>query len=165
MDTDTHNNSSTPLASGSISNITSEEYLHSRLDDQIDWYSNKSSYFKKRHIIVEMLVICSSTLIPILTLLNYVTACIWAAGFDVAIAILGGLVAIATGYSKLNKLQENWLSYRAISETLKHEKYLYQAQSGPYLDYEDPFKLLVERAENIISHENLNWTQVNRSQS
>lgn len=158
--------------------ITPEEYIQERLQDQINWYSNKSTYYKHRHMFVEMFVIVASASIPILTLLHYVLP----DGIqvpilslinpifilsDLTIALIGGLTAIFTSYSKLSKLQENWLNYREVSETLKHEKYLYLSKSGPYSysgqDDKTIFKLLVERAENIISHENLNWTQVNRS--
>lgn len=100
--------------------------------------------------------------VPILSLINPIFIL-----SDLTIALIGGLTAIFTSYSKLSKLQENWLNYREVSETLKHEKYLYLSKSGPYSysgqDDKTIFKLLVERAENIISHENLNWTQVNRS--
>lgn len=143
-------------------------YIEQRLDNQIDWYSKKSSTHKRKHMCIEMFVIISSAAIPILTLLHYYmtdsTIFIFKDS-DLIIAFLGSLTAITAGYSKLAKLQENWLNYREISETLKHEKYLYLALSGPYSDCEKAFPLLVERTENIISHENLNWTQVNRSKN
>ena len=119
-------------------------------------------------MIIEMAVIITSSAIPILTLLHYYmvnSSCFLFKDSDLVIAFLGSLTTIAAGYSKLNKLQENWLNYREVAETLKHEKYLYLALAGPYSDCDNAYTLLVERTENIISHENLNWTQVNRSKN
>ena len=58
------------------------------------------------------------------------------------------------------KFQEKWSEYRTTSETLKHEKYLYETKSGPY-DNErtDNFKSFVVRIENLISKENSSWSQ------
>lgn len=148
--------------------MTDSDYIEHRLDDQINWYSNKSSTCKTWHMRIEMYIIISAAIIPVLTLLHYYyaeTGCFIIKHADIIIAFLGVITAASAAYSKLNKLQENWLNYREVSETLKHEKYLYLASAGPYSQCDEPFKLLVERTENIISHENLNWTQVNRAQN
>ena len=147
--------------------MTDAEYIKERLDNQISWYSNKSSTCKRRHMIIEMYIIVSAAIIPVLTLLHYysVVDCFVIKHADIVIAFLGVITAALAAYSKLNKLQENWLNYREVSETLKHEKYLFLASAGPYAQCENSFTLLVERCENIISHENLNWTQINRAQS
>lgn len=148
--------------------MTDSEYIEQRLDDQIKWYSKKSTSYKKRHMFIEIAIIISSATIPILTLLHYYfnsSAFFLFRDSDLMIALLGFFTSVIAGYSKLNKLQENWLNYREISETLKHEKFLYLACAGPYSNCENAFSLLVERCENIISHENLNWTQINRAQN
>jgi hypothetical protein len=80
----------------------------------------------------------------------------------VLIAVAGATIAIITGIHGLYNLQENWITYRTTCETLKHEKYMYLTRSGVYAETEDPFRLLVERVESIISHENINWTQIQR---
>lgn len=147
--------------------MTDAEYIKERLDNQINWYSNKSSTCKRRHMIIEMYIIISAAIIPVLTLLHYYSEvdCFIIKHADIVIAFLGVVTAASAAYSKLNKLQENWLNYREVSETLKHEKYLFLAGAGPYSQCENRFTLLVERCENIISHENLNWTQINRAQN
>lgn len=148
--------------------MNDSDYIEQRLDNQINWYSKKSSRYKKQHMIIEMLIVVASAAIPILTLLHYYmseSSFFLFKDSDLIIAILGSITSIIAGYSKLNKLQENWLNYREVAETLKHEKYLYLTGAGPYLNNQNAFSLLAERTENIISHENLNWTQVNRTQS
>ncbi|CAA0145596.1 conserved hypothetical protein [Tenacibaculum maritimum] len=109
--------------------MTEEEYIKERVDDQIDWYEEKSAVNKKYHLWTKGLVIVFAALIP------------FAAGFiseqtiwlNYVIAILGVLTAIFTGLSALLKFQEKWNEYRTTSETLKHEKYLFRTQAG--LDY------------------------------
>ena len=71
---------------------------------------------------------------------------------------MGLLITIITGVVTLYKFQENWIEYRTTCETLRHEKYLFLTQADPY-DIEDPFKLLVQRVENLISKENTQWAQ------
>ena len=135
--------------------MTEAEYITDRVDDQINWYSNKSSINKKLNLWSKSLIIIFAALIP------------FAAGFinnerlwlNFTIASLGVLTAIFTGISTLLKFQEKWNEYRTISETLKHEKYLFVTKSVPYDEKEDAFKIFVNRIENLISKENSTWSQ------
>ena len=67
------------------------------------------------------------------------------------------LIAIAAATGGLFKYHENWIQYRATSEALKHEKFLFLGGSAPY-DGENAFQLLVQHVEGLISKENTNWT-------
>ena len=69
------------------------------------------------------------------------------------------MIAVPSGLSALFKYHENWIEYRITSETLKHEKYLFQAKCSPY-DNEDAFCKLVQRVERLISKENTQWSRV-----
>lgn len=71
---------------------------------------------------------------------------------------LGAIIAIVSGVIGLYKFQENWLEYRTVSESLKHEKYLFLTRSEPYHEAV-PFNLFVNRVENIISEGNSKWSQ------
>jgi|TARA_B110000037_G_scaffold137421_1_gene155579 hypothetical protein len=135
--------------------MTEEEYIKERVDDQIDWYGKKSATNKNYHLWTKGLVIVFAALIP------------FAAGFisektiwlNYVIAVLGVLTAIFTGLSALLKFQEKWNEYRTTSETLKHEKYLFRTEAGPYDGESEPFKFFVSRIENLISKENSAWSQ------
>ena len=52
-----------------------------------------------------------------------------------------------------------WLQYRATSEQLKREKYLFLTKAGTYFDKTDDVRLniLVCNTEAIIASDNLNW--------
>ncbi|MCL6611028.1 MAG: DUF4231 domain-containing protein [Peptococcaceae bacterium] len=137
--------------------MTEEQYITERLDNQIEWYDKKSTwnqYWFKRLKTLELLLSAS---IP--AAIGYVAEQPW---LKIYIAMAGATIAIITGIHGLYNFQENWIQYRATCEMLKHEKYMFLAGSGIYTDTQDTFCLLVDRVENIISHENINWTQIQR---
>ena len=78
---------------------------------------------------------------------------------NIILGVLGSLIAILSGLSGLLKFQEKWTEYRTTSETLKHEKILFQTKTGPYSEEVEPFKLLVTRTENLVSKEHSAWSQ------
>jgi hypothetical protein len=72
------------------------------------------------------------------------------------LGVLGALVAIIEGVQQVYQFHANWLTYRATSEGLKREKFLYLATAGPYAAG-DPAVLLAERIEVLIWQENAKW--------
>lgn len=137
-----------------------EQYLKERLDDQIKWYSQKSQWNQKRYKILRMAEIIISALIPVL--IPYSNAVPY---LKTIIALSGSAVAIMIGAQGLYNFHENWIEYRMVAETLKHEKFLYVTKAGVYEAVDKPFNLLVARVESIISHENINWSQLNKTTS
>jgi hypothetical protein len=137
--------------------LTSEVYLQERLDDQIKWYDSKSSWNQMWFKRLRALEILFSVTLPFL--ISHITGDsgllkLLAGAMGVAVALVAGLVTVY-------KFQENWVEYRAIAETLKHEKYLYLTQSTPY-DGDNAFHLLVATAESAMSKENAVWSQAFR---
>lgn len=135
--------------------MTEQEYLQSRVDDQIAWYNKKSGINKRYHLTTKALIIISSSLIPFAAGYN-TTETRWV---DYVIALLGVLIAILTGLSTLYKFQDQWSNYRMTGEALIHEKYLFQTGSGSYANQKDPFKFFVFRVENIINSEVASWSE------
>ena len=72
-------------------------------------------------------------------------------------------IVIVVALHGLHNFHENWIEYRKTSELLKNEKYTYLNKAGVYKELldDDRFILLVERCESIISHENINWANMN----
>ena len=133
--------------------ISPEDYIEQRLNDQINWYGQKSStnqlWFKR----LRFAEIVAAAVIPFL------------AGFageslsiKIAIGTLGVVVAIIASLLALLRLQEHWINYRAIAEALKTEKFLFLTQTQPY-DAGDVFHFLVQRVEALLSKENTEWMQ------
>lgn len=135
-------------------------YFKERLDDQIDWYGKKSTLNKiwfTRLKKAEFILTASIPLCSIFLLNTY--------HLKVTTGILGAIVLIIQSIHGLSNYQELWIEYRSVAETLKHEKFMYLTRTGIYSepDSELRFKQLVERSESIISHENVNWAQLQKS--
>lgn len=75
-------------------------------------------------------------------------------------AVLGTLLVAREGLLQLARYHENWLSYRATWEALKHEKFLFLAAAGPYVSTAHAPQLLAERIESIVSQENSSWVTI-----
>ena len=130
-----------------------EQYLQERVEDQITWYGEKSQLNKKWFKFLRITEIVGAAIIPFLAGIGSSIPY-----YSVIIGTLGVIIAISAGVSAVYKFHENWLEYRTTSETLKHEKYLFQTKCRPY-DQEDSFSLLVQRVEGLISKENSQWSR------
>lgn len=133
--------------------MNEEEYISSRVDDQIGWYDKKSQKAQLWFKWLRGIEILSAAAIPII------------AGFakdpfpvTLVVGILGALIAVISSAVSLNQFQENWTEYRTTCESLKHEKFLFLTKAEPYHE-EEPFRLFVQRVESLISKENSAWSQ------
>jgi hypothetical protein len=70
---------------------------------------------------------------------------------------VGGLVLVLEGLQQLGQYQANWIGYRSTCEALKHEKYLYLGEAGPYADAATASRTLAERVEGLVSQEHAKW--------
>ncbi len=129
-----------------------EAYLKERLDDQIDWYSQKSKRSQNWFKTLRVIEIVAAATIPLLA--GYATDA--EPELKIIIGLLGIIIAFIAGFISLNKFQEIWIEYRTTSETLKHHKYLFLTKSAPY-NTDDAFQALVQTVEALISKENSNW--------
>jgi hypothetical protein len=119
-----------------------------RLDNQIEWYDQRSGYCQKMYKGLKLGEFVAAGLIPLL------------AGFSVSgwlTGALGALVVVLESVQHLNQYHDNWTSYRSTAETLKHEKYLHAVHAGPYAASDAPDALLAERVEGLISQEHAKW--------
>jgi hypothetical protein len=133
--------------------VTSEEYIKSRLEDQITWYSKKSASNQRMYKRLQLITIIASSSIPFLTA--------YASEFysiEIVVGLIGVSIAAITSVNGLYKYQENWIAYRSTSESLKHQKYLYLTGTEPYHD-EQAFNMLVQNVEMLISRENSTWSK------
>jgi len=133
--------------------MNDEEYISSRVDDQIGWYDRKSQGAQRWFKFLRGTEIVAAAAIPLI------------AGFaadpfpvTLVLGVLGASIAIISAAISLNQFQENWTEYRTTCESLKHEKYLYLTKAEPY-HKEEAFRLFVKRVESLISKENSSWSQ------
>jgi hypothetical protein len=135
-----------------IANLAPDPIVE-RLEEQIGWYDRKSKsnmqWFKR----IKMTEIVSAAIIPLLAASHLPRAA-------VATGILGVLITVFEGTLQLNDYHENWIRYRSTCESLKHEKYIFLADAGPYSNVEKPRALLAERVESLVSQEHAKWESV-----
>jgi Protein of unknown function (DUF4231) len=134
--------------------LEADEYLQTRLEEQINWYDTRSSKCKRWHLATKIVEIICAAIIPLLA--GYASG--GGKLIAISIGVLGIAVAVCTGISSLHKYQELWIKYRTTAESLKKEKYLFLTKGEPY-DSEDALPILVQRVETLVSQENTNWAQ------
>jgi hypothetical protein len=128
-----------------------EEYLKTRVLDQIRWYDQKSLANKRIYLSLKISEIILALCIPLLS------AYIDGTNLKLVIGLLGVAVAAIAGIITLIKYQENWIEYRTIAESLKYENFLFLSKAGPYKGISDPFPWFVERFESLISTSTKKW--------
>ena len=120
-----------------------------RLEEQLAWYEGKSAHAKTWFQGLKVGQIVIATSIPVAV----------AAGASAPVAGgLGAGVVVLESLQQLFQFQQNWITYRATAEALKHEKFLYEAIAGPYATAERREAVLAERVEGLVSQEHATWT-------
>ena len=126
-----------------------------RLDDQILWYDGKSRSSQTTFKLLKIVTIVAAALIPLLVPLR---------NHSLIAAVLGSLIVIVEGAQQLGQYHANWIAYRSTCEALKHEKYLFLANAGPYAAAISPHTLLAERIESLVSQEHAKWASTQEQQ-
>lgn len=135
-----------------IQKLNSDQYIDNRLDDQINWYDNKAIQNKRWHLFLSLFVIILSSFIVIIS--SFYTS----DHKNLILSLSGVATTIIAGIINIYKFQENWTTYRTISESLKHQKYLFLTGTTPYSGA-DAFEKFVHQCEGLISDQNNKWAQ------
>ena len=130
--------------------MSPDQYLKHRVDDQLNWYSKKSTANKNWHFRLQLITLVAAALVPVVSL------SLTEAGGRILVAIIGSIAAIAAGVVALYQFRDLWIDYRSTAERLKYEKYLFLTGSEPYAN-SNCFSLFVNRVENTILQENRGW--------
>lgn len=130
----------------------------SRVQDQIAWYDTKSQANQRWFKRLKICQIVTAAAIPVAA---STSAPVWVMGGG------GALIVVLEGLQQLQQYQQNWTTYRATCEQLKHEQFLFLAKAGPYETTSQPDALLAERVESLVSQEHAAWVssrdEANRS--
>lgn len=118
-----------------------------RLEDQLGWYGRKSVSAQRAYKRVKLLQLVVGAIVPVVAALQALPA---------VTAALAAVVVVAEGAQQLYQWQTNWVLYRATAEALKHERYLYLAEAGPY-SVGNRDRILAERLEGLVSQEHAKW--------
>jgi hypothetical protein len=132
-----------------------------RLEDQIAWYGTRSQAAQRVYNRLKIVQIVMGALIPFFagfqTQMQSVLPRDMSLLPALLIAALGVVIVVLEGAQHLKQYHQNWLTYRATAEALKHEKYLFLADAGPYGAVDDKRGHLAERVEELISNERTGW--------
>jgi hypothetical protein len=135
--------------------MNADEYLKSRLDNQIDWYDQKSVSSQRWY---KRLRVSEFVLAAFIPLLAGLITTHWSV--QVIVGLVGVTIAIITASLGLYQFEQHWIEYRALCESLRKEKYVFLTRTAPYnKSEEDNLALLVQRVETLVSKENTNWAQ------
>lgn len=134
-----------------------EEYIKTRVDTEIQWYSKKSKQCQNMYKGYQVAEIILASSIPLLSAYSEKSVII-----AFIIGLFGAIIAIIESITKLYKYHENWIQYRTTCELLKYQKHLYLTKSYPYNDCDETIEnIFVKNIENIISSENNQWKAMN----
>lgn len=131
-----------------VSVPSQESPAWARVQDQIAWYDAKSQLNQRWFKGLKVCQIVTAAAIPVAA---SVSAPIWLVGGG------GAFIVVLEGLQQLQQYQQNWTTYRATCEQLKHEQFLFRARAGPYDDAPNPEALLAERVESFVSQEHAAW--------
>ncbi|HSY70607.1 MAG TPA: DUF4231 domain-containing protein [Alloacidobacterium sp.] len=138
----------------------SDDPVMERLEDQIAWYSQKSRSARRNFKAIKIVEILAAAFIPFLGSLPFA----WLKPhLTLLTGALGVLITILEGILHLNQYQQNWTNYRSTAEALKHEKFLYLANAGPYAATTNVRSQLAERIESLVSQEHAQWTSIQQT--
>ncbi len=136
------------------------KYLKDRYDGQIGWYDKSAKRHQAIYTSMQWPLIVLAAVTPVLIELN-VKPLEWIHWATLTSAV----VAILTAGLKTFKYQENWISYRTTCETLRKEKYFYDAGLGDYGAAQDKEALFVDRVESLIARENTMWVSAHKPET
>jgi hypothetical protein len=149
--------------------ISRDEYLTTRVEEQITWMEGRAAFNQKRHKRFKRAEIIIAASVPLsIGFSDYARTF-----FSVFAAVAASVLLIMISIQQMNKYYETWINYRATIEKLKREKFLFLSEAGIYsieetdaakkeIEEEKRFKIFVETIENILSVENENWKNIDR---
>lgn len=120
-----------------------------------------------RFYLGQILIIVVSAIIPVINVYGLpndsrtedVSIRLWS-------SILGGTIAISTGFIQLTKAHEKWILYRSTAESLKREYALFSLDSGEEYtkekDLEEKKVLFINRCESIMAVEGTKYVATQR---
>jgi Protein of unknown function (DUF4231) len=131
---------------------TVEDPTWARLEDQIGWYDRKSMDNQRWYKWLKLLELAVAASLPVVAAVH---SPVWVTGG------LGAVIVVLEGGQHLYQFQEHWITYRSTAEALKHERFLYLAEAGPYVG-ENRHRELAERLESLVSQEHAKWAASHR---
>jgi hypothetical protein len=145
-----------PLPLHAIAGVAADDPVLAHLDSQIRWYDDNSKRSMTAHFRLRSAQILVAAVIPVTQVfLDGVPARITA-------GVLAALVAVVQGIDSLHHYGDHYVSWRATTQQLWRERFLFAAGAGAYKSAVPPqgptaLALLAERVDAVESQENHQW--------
>jgi len=131
-------------------------YMQHRWYSQWSYYDKKSSAAKVRYQRLQLIVAVGSVVVPVLIGLTPTDPNL-RTGLDLVTVAISLIVAASAAIETVKQFGDEWRTFRSTAEELKREKSLYDTGSGPYRRAKNPFRLFVERSEEVMAKQNGAW--------
>ena len=131
-----------------------ELYLKRRWAEMVMWWHSRSVKARWKYFLLRIIVVVGGVLIPVLSTLNMHED--WHAYTNIAIALLGAIVAGAAAWEGVANYGETWREKRRSAELLKVEGWQFLELSGKYQPdgaYKAAFPRFVAEVESMIAAE------------
>ena len=121
-----------------------------RLEDELAWYSRKSQASQRIFKRTKLAQLIIGAAVPVVALVDLQ---------PIVTASLAAVVVVLEGAQQLYQWQANWILYRSTAEALKHERFLYLAEAGPYGGSDRPDAHLISDRDAAPQ-----WAEVTRTE-
>jgi hypothetical protein len=150
-------------------------YIETRWHDQYTYYVDRAERNRKQHLRLQVFIAVAAVLVPVLLGFNsnfinfanrlaattgwwspYITPeniGTWIASINAVPAVLSGLVAAATALENVQNYGVNWRAFQFAADGLERERAMFESNSGPYRKNANPYRLFVERSEDVVAQE------------
>lgn len=131
-------------------------YMQHRWYAQWNYYDSKASAAKTKYQRLQLIVAVGSVVVPVLVGLTPTDPNL-RTSLDLLTVGVSLIVAAAAAIETVKQFGDEWRNFRSTAEELKREKSLYDTGSGPYRRAKNPFRLFVERSEEVMAKQNGAW--------
>jgi hypothetical protein len=126
-----------------------------RLEEQITWYERRTRQARRSYRRMKITEILLAASLPLLAGFQDDLQPLLPPELDVlpaiAFALIGIAIVVLECILQLNQHERQWIAYQSSCDTLKHEKFLFLADAGPYANVEDKRARLAERIEELVT--------------
>jgi len=131
-------------------------YMQHRWYAQWNYYDSKAGAAKTKYQRLQLIVAVGSVVVPVLVGLTPTDPNL-RTSLDLLTVAVSLVVAAAAAIETVKQFGDEWRNFRSTAEELKREKSLYDTGSGPYRRAKNPFRLFVERSEEVMAKQNGAW--------
>ncbi|HEY1767836.1 MAG TPA: DUF4231 domain-containing protein [Terracidiphilus sp.] len=107
----------------SVSQLTAEQYISSRLEQYQGWYDGKAVAMKAKYLRMRAMSVIGGSLVPVLINVPYHAEVGGVSVVQVIVTLISLLVVISLSLESVFHYREQWKNYRSTEQLLGHENF------------------------------------------